>query len=432
MTTEPTAPTGASTIALAVFVTCYVLFVVRPARRAWVACGGGLALVLLGVVGWREALLEHISWNIVFLSLGTFVLAELFMMSRMPAVMAERLLDHMGTARGAMLAMAVLAGLISSAVENVAVVMLVAPVCLSLSERLKLSPVRLLLFVTMFSNLQGTSTLIGDPPSMLLAGHFHLSFLDFFWYEGRPGIFFAVQAGALAAAGVVAWWLRRHREAVHLDLRTEARSWTPSGLMLALAVGLSAASAIDPGFKWFAGALAMVLAAIGLAWYRWSARWGSTRKLIRELDWNTAFFLIGVFLIVGGLVATGWPTRAADWIAGAVGGDLLTAYVVIIVVSVAVSAFVDNVPYVAVMLPVTTRVAADLNVASPLLAFGLLLGSCLGGNITPVGATANVVTLGILRKAGHTVSFREFTRFGTVFTIAAVSAGAVFLWVFWA
>jgi Na+/H+ antiporter NhaD/arsenite permease-like protein len=201
--------------------------------------------------------------------------------------------------------------------------------------------------------------------------------------------------------------------------------------MLALVIGLSMASVWDPAFKWFAGMLAMELAVIGLVWYHWFAKWGSTGKLVRELDWDTAFFLLGVFLIVGGLVATGWPARVADWIAEAVGGNLLTAYVVIVVVSVAVSAFVDNVPYVAVMLPVTARVATDLHVDTPILAFGLLLGACLGGNITPVGATANVVTLGILRKAGHTVSFREFCLLGTVFTLAAVGAGALFLWVFW-
>jgi Na+/H+ antiporter NhaD/arsenite permease-like protein len=360
------------------------------------------------------------------------VLADLFMLSRMPAVMAERLLDRMGTARGAMLAMALLAGFISCAVENVAVVMLVAPVCLSLAERLKLSPVRLLLFVTMFSNLQGTSTLIGDPPSMLLGGHLRLSFLDFFWYRSRPGIFFAVQAGALAAALVVAWFLRQHSQKVHLDLRTTARSWFPSALMLALAAGLSVASAVDPAFVWFAGALAVGLATVGLAWYQWVARWGSTRKLVRELDWDTAFFLVGVFLIVGGLVATGCPARTAEWISGAVGGNLAKAYVVIVLVSVAVSAFVDNVPYVAVMLPVTAHVTASLHAETPILAFGLLLGACLGGNITPVGATANVVTLGVLRKAGHTVRFREFVGLGSVFTIAAVAAGAVFLWLFWA
>jgi Na+/H+ antiporter NhaD/arsenite permease-like protein len=266
---------------------------------------------------------------------------------------------------------------------------------------------------------------------MLLAGHFHLGFLDFFWYHGRPGIFFAAQVGALAAAFVVAWFFRGHRHAVRLDLRSEARSWFPSGLMLALVAGLSLASTVDPGFKWFAGVLAMALAVVGLAWYHAFAKWGSTRALIKELDWNTAFFLIGVFLIVGGLVATEWPARTAAWIAEAVGKDLLKAYVVIVLVSVAVSALVDNVPYVAVMLPVTAQVATTLQVDTPVLAFGLLLGACLGGNVTPFGATANVVTLGILRKAGHTVALREFVALGSVFTLVAVGAGAAFLWLLW-
>ncbi|MFH1566933.1 MAG: SLC13 family permease [Gemmatimonadota bacterium] len=415
---------------LAVFAACYVLFVVLPKQRALVACGGAGVLLATGALGWRAAA-HHVNWNVIALTIGTLALAELFMASRMPAVLAEWVLEHFRTARGAMVAMAVLAGFISAAVENVAVVLLIAPVCLSLAAKLNLPPTRLLIFVAMFSNLQGTSTLIGDPPSMILAGHLKMDFLDFFWYDGRPGIFWMVQAGALAAALVVGWYYRHHRERVTLAEREGLRSWVPTILMLLLIVGLSVATLVDPDFLWFAGALAVGLGAAGLLWHGQVARWGGTPKLVRELDWNTVFFLLGVFAVVGGLSEAGWPARAAQGFTTLVGGQVFVAFLVVVLASVAISGFVDNVPYILVMLPVVDAVAADLGAPRPLLLYGLLVGACLGGNVTPIGATANVVTLGILRKQGITVGFGEYMKLGAVFTFFAVGASAAAVWFCW-
>jgi len=417
--------------ALAVFLLCYVLFVVFPKRRSLVACGGALLLVLTGTLGWRQALTEAVQWNVVALFFGTLVLAEVFMLSRMPAVIAEWFVDRTRTLRGAMLAICALSGLISMFVENVAVVLLVAPVALSLADKLKISPVRLLILIALSSNLQGTATLIGDPPSMILAGHMKLSFNDFFVYHGRAGIFLAVQVGAIAATAVAALLLRKHREPIVLVRVEKVRSWAPTALMLALIVGLSVTSVFDPDFRWLAGTLALALAALALLWFRFRARWGSVRGLIRTLDWDTTFFLIGVFVVVGGISASGWLERIAGWITAAVGTSRLQAFVLIILVSVFVSAFVDNVPFLLAMIPVAQKVADGLGAATPLLMFGLLIGSCLGGNITPIGASANVVAVGMLRKRHEPVSFREFMAVGIPFTAAAVVAAGAFVWLVW-
>ncbi len=419
-------------ITLVVFALAYLLFIVFPERRSWVACAGGLALVLAGVLGFREALLEKVSWNVMGLFFGTLVLAEMFLLSRAPAFMAEWLVDHTRTARVAMLALCALAGVISMFVENVAVVLLVAPVAISLAKKLQTSPVPLLIGIAVSSNLQGTATMIGDPPSMILAGYLKLSFLDFFVYEGKPGIFFAVQIGAVASLAVLAWFFRRQAGATQILAVEKVRSWVPAILLGILLLGLSISTLFDPDFKWFAGVFTMVVAAIATVWYRARARWTSLGQLYRSMDWDTTFFLIGVFVLVGGLSESGWLDRLSKVIAEGVGENLVLAFVVITLLAVVISGFVDNVPFLLAMIPVVQKVANHMDAPLPLLMFGLLIGACLGGNLTPIGASANVVTLGLLKKEGHRVGFGTFMAMGIPFTIAAVVSASVFVWLVWA
>jgi Na+/H+ antiporter NhaD/arsenite permease-like protein len=418
-------------ISLAVFVLSYVLFVVFPSRRSWIACGGGALLVAAGVVPWRNAIFEMISWNVMGLFFGTLVLAELFLLSRVPAVLAEWLVDKAKTTRGALLALCALSGAISMFVENVAVVLLVAPVALSLAEKLKISPVPLLIGIAVSSNLQGTATMIGDPPSMILAGYLRMGFWDFFALDGKPGIFFAVQIGAIASLGVLAVVFRRFRSQSAVLTQEKARSWVPAILLVLLVVGLSFATAVDKDFKWFAGVYTLVLAAVGLVWYLGIARWGSLRNMAGTLDWDTTFFLMGVFVLAGGLGESGWLDRLAENLSVWTGASPLLAFSSIVIFSVLVSGFVDNVPFLLVMIPVVQKVADRIDVSVPLLMYGLLIGACLGGNLTPIGASANVVTLGILKKRGHSVGFREFMRVSVPFTVVAVAAASGFVWWIW-
>jgi Na+/H+ antiporter NhaD/arsenite permease-like protein len=418
-------------ISLVVFILCYALFVVLPARRSWTACLGGALLIATGALGWRDALFSKINWNVMGLFFGTLILAELFLMSRVPAMLAEWLVDKSKSTRVAMLSLCLLASVISMFVENVAVVLLVAPVALSLADKLKASPVPLLIGIAVSSNLQGTATMIGDPPSMILAGYLHMGFWDFFAYQGKPGIFFAVQIGALASLGMLAVLYRGFRDKSTLFRQEKARSWVPSVLLGFLILGLSFATAFDPEFAWFAGTYTLGLSAIALLWYSLYARWGSTRKLIATLDWDTTFFLIGVFVLVGGLSDSGWMDQLAGFMANSVGGSVVLAFALIVVFSVILSGFVDNVPFLLVMIPVAQKVADQLHAPVPLLMFGLLIGACLGGNLTPIGASANVVTLGILKKRGYTVSFGEFMRIGIPYTIAAVLSACAFVWWLW-
>lgn len=418
-------------ISLGVFVTCYGLFVALPNRRSWVACSGAAALLLTGALGWHDALLEKINWNVMGLFFGTLVLAELFMMSRVPAVIAEGLVSRTHTGRGAMLCLCALSSFLSIFIENVAVVLLIAPVAFSVAEKLKADPRSLLIGIAVCSNLQGTATMIGDPPSMILAGYMKLGFLDFFVYQGKPGIFFAVEVGALASLCMLAWMFRGARQSVSPISVEKARSWTPLCLLCILVLGLSFATVIDRDFRWFAGVFTMATAAIGLAWYVFRARWDSVGNLAKAMDWDTTFFLVGVFVLVGGLEESGWLDTLATMLSGMMGSHLFAAFALIVLVAVVISGFVDNVPFLLAMIPVVQKVSDSMQASPVVLLFGLLIGACLGGNITPIGASANVVTVGMLRKRGLDVSFSRFMGIGIPFTVAAVLAACGFVWVVW-
>lgn len=417
---------------LAIFLSCYALFAILPSRRPWVSAAGAMTLILLRSVPWKTALFDAINWNVMGLFWGTLVLADLFMLSRVPAVLAERLVDRTQTARSAMLVLCALSGLLSVVLENVAVVLLVSPVAISLARKLELRPVRLLIGIAVCSNLQGTATMIGDPPSMIVAGHLHMGFLDFFIYRGRLSIFFAVQAGAVASLLVLAWIFRGHRQRTAIVPVETVRSWFPSVLLLLLILGLSLTTLVDPSFFWFAGCYTLLVTAGALIWLWRVSRWTSLSGLLRELDWSTTVFLLGIFVIVEALSQSPWLGRLTTLLEVSAGARLGVLYVLLVGIATLCSAFVDNVPFILAMLPITHPLAEHLQAPVPLLVFGLLIGTCLGGNLTPFGASANVVAMGLLKKHGYPTQFREFWAVGVPFTAAALGASALLVWIVWA
>lgn len=415
-------------MALVIFFICYLLFVLFNQWRSFIAVCGACALVLLQIVTLETAVTELVYWNVIGLFFGTLILAELFMQSRMPAVIAEWFVDQTSSARGALITICLLSSLLSAFVENVAVVLIVAPIALTLCQKLHISPVKPLIFLAMFSNVQGTATLIGDPPSMILGGYMKMTFNDFFFYHGRPSIFFIIQIGALAATVLVFYLLKEFKQKTKLIRIEKTLSYVPSGLLIVFVCILATASYIDPDFKWFAGTVAMLLAIIGLIWYTFGPHWTPLTTLIRELDWDTTFFLTGLFVVVGALEKTGWITSLAEWMSPILEQNLLAAFILVIGFSVLFSAFIDNVPYLLTMIPVIQGASSGSESTLVLLIFALLIGACLGGNITPIGASANIVAVGILKKEGHEISFGHYVKYGLAFTAVAVFASSAALW----
>ena len=416
-------------VSLILFVLAYVLFVFLPHRRTIVAVCGAVLTVLLGAITLKDAFWA-INWNVMGIFVGTLVVADVFMESRVPAYLAEIIVDKAKNTTWAILAICALTGFISAFVENVATVLIVAPIALSLAKKLRINPVKMMIAIAISSNLQGTATLIGDPPSMLLGGFAKMNFMDFFFYHGRPSIFFAVELGAMASFVVLFFIFRAHRQKTVLVAVEKVRSWFPTCLLVVLIVFLAGSSFFDTGFSFVAGVLCMIFAVISILWEKLANK-GSIIEGVKSLDWDTTFFLMGVFILVGAITVTGWIETISDFLSKLVGKNIFMGYTLLVFISVFVSAFVDNVPFLAAMLPVAISMSQRLGINPSLFLFGLLIGASLGGNITPIGASANIVACGLLKKEGYHVKFSEFAKIGLPFTLVAVTAAYLFIWFVW-
>ncbi|MDD5019885.1 MAG: SLC13 family permease [Candidatus Omnitrophica bacterium] len=420
---------GYSTIAVIIFILAYVFFIVFPARRMPVAIGGAFLLVATGVLSPQEAA-QAINWNVMGIFVGTLAVADVFMESRMPAYLAEVIINKAKNTAWAILLICVMTGVISAFVENVATVLIVAPIAISLAKKLKINPVNMMIGIAISSNLQGTATLIGDPPSMLLGGYAKMNFMDFFIYHGRPSIFFAVELGALVSFFVLYAFFRNLRRKESLQLTEKVLSLFPTFLLAGLIVLLALSSFFDTGFSYMAGILCMAAGLVAILWRKFIFK-GGVRATLKALDWDTTFFLMGVFILVGAMTHTGWIDRTAEFLSSLIGSNVFFGYTLLVFVAVFVSAFVDNVPFLAAMLPVAMSMAARLGIQPSLFLFGLLIGASLGGNITPIGASANIVACGLLKKEGYKVGFGQFAKMGLPFTLAAVIAAYLFVWFVW-
>ena len=414
-------------VAAAVFLTAYVLLVSRKGRPPTVVWTGAVILLALRIVTPMEAL-ASINLNVLGIILGTMVLSDLFIDSNVPAYLACVTVNRSGSKAMALLAVCILSGVVSSVIDNVATVLMIAPIALEVSRRLRVSPVPFIIGIAVSSNVEGAATLVGDSTSVLLASAAKMTFIDFFWMKGRPGIFFAVQLGAAGALLVLDRVFRRNRgKCVPVD-QPVVGSWVPSILMVLMMATMALSSFIPDRPDWTIGGVAFVFGAIGLLWSGF-AKFGSVKAA--DLDWSAVFLLSGLFVLIGSLTTTGIVGDIASLISTRTQGNSFLAYSVIVWMSVLLSAFVDNIPYTMAMLPVAQIVAANTGASPFVMMFGLLLGTTLGGNITPIGASANIVAVSLLRKNGHEVTFTEFVRIGLPFTLVAVLIGSLFNWVVW-
>lgn len=414
---------------LVIFILAYSLFVFLTKRRTLIAVSAAVFLILFKSISLIEAV-SSINWNVMGIFVGTLFVANIFMESRVPAYIAESIVGKAKNTAWSILFICLLTGFISAFVENVATVLIVAPIALSLAKKLQINPVKMMIAIAISSNLQGTATLIGDPPSMLLGGFAKMNFGDFFFYKGRPSIFFAVELGATASFFILYFIFKSHREKAQVVEIEKIKSWTPTIILVLLIFLLAASSFFDSGFSYMAGILCMAAGGVSLLWEKYINK-GSIIEGIRSLDWDTTFFLIGIFILVGSLTVNGWIENISGYLSGLVGGNIFLGYTLIVFISVFLSAFIDNVPFLAAMLPVAVSMSAKLNINQELLLFGLLIGTSLGGNITPIGASANIVACSLLKKEGYTVNFKEFVKIGFPFTIAAVTAACLFIWFVW-
>lgn len=419
-------------LALVLFILMYIVMVARQKYRPHAAMAVAALYLVTGILPLGQVI-SSINWNVLMMISGTMILVDYFIASGMPLLMADLIMEKSKNVMWIIILMSLFAGLISAFIDNVATVLMVAPVGMAVCRKLKINPVPMIFSIAVSSNLQGAATLVGDTTSILLGSYANMDFLDFFFMQGRPGIFFAVELGALATIPIMRFEFRHLTQETLVTERTQVKSLLPSFLLLAMISLLIGASFIPGKPEISNGIICLSLAGLALLGDRVKTgeREGA-RRALRSLDTETLFLLLGLFIVIAGVTQAGLIEDLTRLIAKVGGSHLFWLYSLVVWGSVLISAFVDNIPYVATMLPVLTGLAARLGISPYILYFGLLTGATLGGNLTPIGASANITAVGLLKKEGYETGFADFMKVGVPYTLAAVLAGYLYTWFVWA
>lgn len=420
-------------LALVIFLLTYVLLLLLPKYRAYVALASAALFVILGILPLNKVFFS-VDWNVLMMIAGTMGVVSLFIESKMPSLLADMIIQKTPNVKWAIISLALFAGIISAFVDNVATVLMVAPVALTIAKKLKISPVKSIIAIAISSNLQGAATLVGDTTSILLGGHANLDFLDFFVYRGKPGMFWIVQIGAIVSTFVLLFVFRKEDQYIEVNDRTVVTDYFPSVLLVGTIVLLIFASFIPEDKKpsIINGLICVSLMVIGLIRETIRLRnLDSIKRTLKEIDYFTLLLLGGLFIVISGITEAGVVDEISKLFVKISGNNVFLMYTLLVWASVFFSAFIDNIPYIATMLPVTAGISQLLGIDPTVLYFGLLAGATLGGNLTPIGASANITGLGILRKDGYEVSAKDFMKISVPFTLSAVTSGYILIWIIW-
>ena len=415
-------------IALAIFAVTYAVIITEKVHKTTVALAGGMLVVAFRILDTEQAF-EAIDLNVIFLLVGMMVIANTMAgtgVFRWMAIRSAKAAN--GSPIRVLIVLCLITAVASAFLDNVTTVVLMAPVTLVVADTLGVKAVPMLIAEVLASNIGGTSTLIGDPPNILIASHADIDFLTF-----------AVNVGPVAVISLAVFlallpWLMRGqlrpasdaRERLmqidHSQLITDPRLLRISGGVLALVV---------LGFL-FQGALGYEPATVALA--------GATLLLLitrqdphealREVEWSTLFFFIGLFIVVGGLEQVGVLTEIGEWAAEVTGGSAAASAMLVLWMSAILSGFIDNIPYTAAMLPIVETMSAqlDASAAPNLLWWSLAIGADMGGNLTIVAASANVLVANLATRNGLKISFLEFFRYGLVTTMITMLIASAYIW----
>ena len=449
--------------ALILFAVTYILMMAFQKIRPYVAIGSALIFITLGTIatvspdlfgsgffnvgdstysyGVTQALGE-IDWNVLMMIAGTMGTVYLFIESKMPQLMSDILISKMPNVKWAIVCISLFAGIVSAFVDNVATVLMIAPVALAFCKKVNISPVPSIICIAISSNLQGAATLVGDTTSILLAKSANLDFSDFFVDDGKPGMFWVVEAGAIVSALIILIMFRKDNAKIEFNARTKVEDKFPTFLLVGTIVLLIAASFIPykdgaTEGQFYKPDITNGLICIGffvigvIREVFFNKNYKIVKDTFKEIDYYTIALLTGLFVVIGGIKSAGVIDVIGNGIAKLGSGSEFIIYTIIVWISVILSAFIDNIPYTATMLTIVPVIAVDMGMEPKLLYYGLLCGATLGGNLTPIGASANIAGIGILKKEGYEVKATTFMKYGIPFTLAAVVTGYILIWLIW-
>jgi Na+/H+ antiporter NhaD/arsenite permease-like protein len=415
-----------------VFVVAYTLITTERFNKTKIALAGATLMFFLPLINSDEVFYARdtgVNWDVLFLLLGMMIIVSVVRQTgafEYVAIWAAK------RAKGSPLRIMILLLLVTAAgtavLDNVTTVLLIAPVTLLVCDRLAVNPAPFLIVEALTANIAGAATLVGDPTSIIIGTGAHLSFIEFSANMGPVVLLVLVALIAMLPRLFPGFFVvdpERVADVMSLDEREAIRDrklLLQCGIVLALVfAGFVVHQQIhmEPSLVAMAGAgLLIVISGLETEFY------------LSSVEWETLLFFAGLFVMVGALVKTGVIKELATVASHVARGDAWTATVLILTISFTLGSFINNVPYAAAMTPIVGQFADSIpgHASSGVLWWALLLGTVLGGNLTPVGASANIVAVGIAKRAGHPVSFWDFTKRGAIVTAVSFVLSLGYLW----
>ncbi len=429
-------------LATAIFVAAYAVLLSERVHRTVVALLGAAAMVITGIID-QERAIAGIDFNTIALLSGMMIIIAV---TRQTGIFEFVAIWAAKRARaepiGILILLAVVTAVFSALLDNLTTVLLVVPVALLIVDKLKVSPYPFLFSQILAANIGGTATLIGDPPNILIGSATGLSFNDFLLQLGPIAavalifvlvVFYGIWARSLKTTAELKARVMRFDERGSLrDVRLMKQSLGVLGLVI-MGFVLGERFDIQPGTTAMGGA-ALLLFLTGLGQDR-RGQAEQVREALQEVEWNALFFFIGLFVMVHGVQATGLLDRLAGGLMELTGGDPMVTAFTTLWLSAGVSAAIDNIPFVATMIPLVQAMESGLGgpAAAEPVWWSLALGACLGGNGSLVGAAANVMVAGLSERAGSPISFARFLAIGLPVMIGSVALANAYVYLrhFW-
>ncbi|MFD2169391.1 SLC13 family permease [Tumebacillus lipolyticus] len=414
--------------AIGIFLVTYALIVSEKIHRTIVAMAGGILMVAFGILD-QETAIHHIDLNTIGLLVGMMILVSITGQTGVFKYLAIKAAKQAGGHPVKILVyLSVITALLSALLDNVTTVMLIVPVTFSIARQLKVSPIPYLISEIIASNVGGTATLIGDPPNIMIGSAVpELTFMEFI-YNLAPvvGVIIVVTVALLVLIYRKQLVADQERQQLIMSLNEndelqDMRLLKKSLAVLALTIigfGLHQVLHLESATVALSGAFLLLL----LTGERY------LEQALERVEWTTIFFFIGLFVLVAGLMETGVISKLAAEAIDLTGGDLSAMAMLILWMSSIASAFVDNIPFVATMIPMIKEMGAlGITNLEPLW-WSLALGACLGGNGTVIGASANVIVIGLAAKEGYKISFVKYLLIGFPLMILSILISTAYVY----
>jgi len=409
-------------VILIIFVGCYALALSRKMKTAYASLGASFFLLALGLLKPEDAILRAIKWDVLGIYWGFMMVSFVFAESRMPELIANKIITKTKTEKYAIIAMCTVTAFFSAFMENVGVVLIMAPIAIAIAKRFGSSLFPYLVSIAISSNVVTTVTMIADPPAIILALQTGMKPLDFYWFQGKLGLGTLSLFGVATALLTLLFQFRKMNKKVEISSERIDVTWSATILFV---VGV-AVLAIGPEVGIRPGIVGLTVGVIALLIGR-----TKIREMVLGFDWNSFFFIVGVFMVIYSVNKAGILQDFANILVHSVIRDPTVILAFLVWLSVSLSSFIDNVPYTVLMIPVCQELANLTGVSPWPLLYGMLVGTGIGGNITPVGAAANVFACGILEKHGYKIKLKEFIKIGLPFSVVAVATVHLLLQIIW-